>query len=89
MQDTPGYDSTTEDKIAVILPNGKKLLVVCQKPVLLKKHKEGVCTQPNISGSMSLFLRREDSTVELSNQDQFDQYLALQDRPYIYTNKYS
>ena len=59
MQDSPGYDSTTEDKIAVILPNGKKLLVVCQKPVLLKKLKESVCTKPDISHtyihSMSLY----------------------------------
>ena len=45
MQDSPGYDSTTEDKIAVILPNGKKLLVACQKPVLPKKLKE-VCVHP-------------------------------------------
>lgn len=88
MQDSPRYDWTSED-IAFILPDGNKLLVVYQKPVLLKKLKEGVCTQSDVSGSKSLFLGREGSIVELSNQDQFDQYLALQDHPYIYTNKYS
>ena len=77
--------SVTEDRISVILADGKKVLVVCQKPVLLKKLQEGVCTQAGISGSVSLFLKREGDTVELSGQDQLDQYLALKDRPHIYT----
>ena len=83
----PGCDSmlVTEDRISVILPNGNKLLVVCQKPVLLKKLQEAVCTQAGISGSVSLFLRKEGGTVELSSQDQLAQYLALKDRPHIYT----
>ena len=76
--------SHAQDKIGVILPNGKKLLVVCQKPVLLKKLQEGVCTQAGISGSVFLFLRREGGTVELSNQDQLQQYLELKERPHIY-----
>ena len=79
--------SYDQDRISVILPDGKKLLVVCPKPVLLKKLQEGVCTQAGISGSVSLFLRREGGTVELSNQDQLEWYLALQDRPHIYANK--
>ena len=83
----PGCDSmsVTEDRISVILPDGNKLLVVCQKPVLLKKLQEGVCTQAGISSSVSLFVKREGDTVELSGQDQLDQYLALKDRPHIYT----
>ena len=76
-----------QDRISVILPDGKKLLVVCRKPVLLKRLQEGVCTQAGISGSVSLFLRKEGGTVELSKQDQLEWYLALQDRPHIYANK--
>ena len=79
--------SYDQDRISVILPDGKKLLVVCQKPVLLKKLQEGVCTQAGISSSVSLFLKREGGTVELSNQDQLDWYLELNDRPHIYANK--
>ena len=79
--------SHAQDKISVILPDAKKLLVVCQKPVLLNKLQEAVCTQACISGSVSLFLRKEGGTVELSNQDQLDWYLALQDRPHICANK--
>ena len=79
--------SYDQDRISVILPDAKKLLVVCQKPVLLKKLQEGVCTQAGISGSVSLFLKREGGTVELSNQDQLDWYLELKDRPHIYANK--
>ena len=77
--------SYDQDRISVILPDGKKLLVVCPKPVLLKKLQEGVCTQAGISSSVSLFVKREGDTVELSGQDQLDQYLALKDRPHIYT----
>ena len=76
--------SHAQDRISVILSNGKKLLVVCEKPVLLKKLQEGVCTQAGISGSVSLFVKREGSTVELSKQDQLRQYLELKDRPHIY-----
>ena len=88
IQDDPGNDSTSaiEDSISVILPDGKQLVVACQKPVLLEKLQEAVCTQAGISGSVSLFLRSEGGTVELSNQDQLAQYLALKDRPHIYTN---
>ena len=83
----PGYNSASaiEDSISVILPDGKKFVVACQKPVLLKQLQQGVCTQAGISGSVSLFLRSESGTVELSNQDQLAQYLALQNRPHIYT----
>ena len=73
-----------QDRISVILPSNKKLLVVCQKPVLLQKLQEGVCTQAGTSGSVSLFLRKEGGRVELSNQDQLTKYLALRDRPLIY-----
>ena len=76
--------SHAQDKISVIIPDAKKLLVVCQKPVLLNKLQEAVCTQAGISGSVSLFLKREGSTVELSNQDQLRQYLELKERPHIY-----
>ena len=76
--------SHAQDRISVILPDGKKLLVVCEKPVLLKKLQEGVCAQAGISGSVSLFLKREGGTVELSKQDQLRQYLELKDRPHIY-----
>ena len=93
VQADPGCDSTspTEDMISVILPDGKKLVVACQKPVLLQKLQEGVCAQASISGSVSLFLRNEGGTVELSNQDQLAQYMALKDRPHIYTklNKFN
>ena len=87
VQANPGCDSTspTEDMISVILPNGKKLVVACQKPVLLQTLQEGVCAQASMSGSVSLFLRNEGGTVELSNQDHLTQYLALKDRPHIYT----
>ena len=87
VQANQGFDSTspTEDMISVILPNGKKLVVACQKPVLLQTLQEGVCAQASMSGSVSLFLRNEGGTVELSNQDQLAQYLALKDRPHIYT----
>ena len=88
IQDDLRYDSMSamEDSISVILPDGKQLVVVCQKPVLLEKLQEGVRTQASISGSVSLFLRSKGGTVELSNQDQLAQYLALKDRPHIYTN---
>ena len=79
--------SQTEENMSVILPDGKKLLVVCQKPVLLQKLQENVHTQGGITGSVSLFWRNEHGTVEeLSNQDQLVNYLALQDRPHICTN---
>ena len=77
--------SQTEENMSVILPDGKKLLVVCQKPVLLQKLQENVHTQGGITGSVSLLWRNKHGTVEeLSNQDQLDKYLALQDRPHIW-----
>ena len=86
IQADPGCDSMSaiEDRICVILPDGKQLVVACQKPVLLKKLKEAVCTQSSISDSVSLFMESEGGTVELSNQDELAKYLALEDRPHIY-----
>ena len=77
-------ESHAQDRIPVILPDGKKLLVVCQKPVLLKRLQEGVCTQGNITDRVSLFWRNEGGQVKLSNQDQLAKYIALRDRPHIY-----
>ena len=77
--------SKTEDSISVVFHDGQSLLVVCQKPVLLEKLQEDVRTQGGITGSVSLLWRNKHGTVEeLSNQDQLDKYLALQDRPHIW-----